>query len=311
MNSYKLSMIAQAQALRRSGWSQTEIGRELGVGQRAISRWLKLDILTNGGGISQNGLSVRPPVRYLVVRGLVEEFRPPEGVTFPLIIADPPWNISDVGHKRERKARPNRPFTKDFGAWDAFPSEGDYLTKCREWLQALYEVADPDAFLFFWCSYTYMSHILRLAQRAGWKEKNIFAWAKANPMPMFGNNNTLASLELALILAKGAPIFQFKGKAPLNWFGSPQVGGLERVKNRHDGAAANLAQKPLDLTSLWVLWGSRPGDWILDAFAGTGTATVAALQHGRNACAVETDPTLIPIIEQRVQEQCPGAIAYA
>ena len=100
----------------------------------------------------------------------------------------------------------------------------------------------------------------------GWKEQNIYVWEKTNPLPLFGNNNFLQAAELALVLAKGKPQFRFrKGRQPLNRFESPQVGGTERLK-RHDGSAANLAQKPLVLNSLWIMWASKPGDWVLDAF---------------------------------------------
>jgi len=243
-----------------------------------------------------------------VVPGSVEKFRAPDGLAFPLIIADPPWNISDPGHKRERTARPNRPFTKDFGAWDAFKSDRSYLARCRQWLKALYDVAAPDAWLFFWCSYLYCSDILREAEKVGWRKHTFYIWHKQNPLPMFGNNNFLQSIESALVMAKGEPRFTFQGKGhPHNYFESPQVGGGERVKN-HDGGAANLAQKPLALTRLWVGWASRPGDWVLDAFAGTGTATVAALGLGRNACAVEQDPALVHQVEARVLRECRGAI---
>jgi hypothetical protein len=83
-----------ARALRQEGLSQAEIGRELGVSQRTISRWLKatpgegrVPEMGNAGGNTQNGLSGRRPPRYLVVQGSVEKFRPPDGVVFPLIIA--------------------------------------------------------------------------------------------------------------------------------------------------------------------------------------------------------------------------------
>lgn len=314
-SNYRELLKGTARALRQEGLSQSEIAREMGVPQRTISDWLKLNHgedtiakIANSGVISENRLSTTPAPRYLVVQGSVEKFRPPDGVAFPLIIADPPWNVSDPGHKRERKVRP-RPFTKDFGPWDSFRSDRAYLAKCRQWLKALFDVAAPDAWLFFWCSYEYMSSILNQAVGVGWKKHTFYVWEKTNPLPMFGNNNFLQSIELALVLAKGTPEFRFKQKGqPHNRFESPQVSGAERVK-KYDGSAANLAQKPLALLSLWVRWGSKPGDWVLDAFAGTGATTVAALQLGRNACAVELDPRLVPYIERRVQEECRGALS--
>lgn len=307
---YRQQLKAMARALRQEGLSQGEIGREMGVPKQTISDWLKLtpgqDTSPKIGqlrAMTENRTSTAPSPRYLVVQGSVEKFRPPDGVAFPLIIADPPWNVSDPGHKRERKVRP-RPFTKDFGPWDAFKSDRAYLAKCRQWLKALFDVAAPDAWLFFWCSYEYVSYILNQAVSVGWQKHTFYIWGKTNPLPMFGNNNFLQSVELALVLAKGTPQFRFKKRGqPHNRFESPQVGGAERMK-RHDGSAANLAQKPLALLGLWIGWASKPGDWVLDAFAGTGGTTVAALQLGRNACAVELDPKLIPYIEHRIQQEC-------
>ena len=318
MTLYREELKAMARSLDQEGLSQTAIGKELGVDHRTIGRWLsendgaaKQGILPKDLNNGHNVLSTATNSRYLVVCEGVEKFRPPDGLTFPLIIADPPWNVSDPGHKRERKVRP-RPFTKDFGSWDAFKTNRAYLTKCRQWLQNLYEVAAPDAWLFFWCSYRYISKILAEAQRAGWQDHTFYIWHKTNPLPMFGNNNFLQCIEMALVLAKGNPRFRFGkrgGQQPMNFFESPQVAGYERVRN-HDGSAASLAQKSLGLTSLWIQWASKPGDWVLDAFAGTGTATVAALQLGRNACAVEIDLSLTHQIQARLIRECIGAPRY-
>jgi DNA modification methylase len=47
---------------------------------------------------------------------------------------------------------------------------------------------------------------------------------------------------------------------------------------------------------------------VLDAFAGTGTTTFAALSLGRNACAVEADRTMVVLLEEkRVKPFYPGA----
>lgn len=308
---YRVELRAVAQALRQEGLSQAQVGRELGVPRPTITKWLNSQKGQNEPSPPdvQNDPSASPPPCYLVVEGTVEKFRPPDGVTFPLIIADPPWNISDPGHKRERKARPNRPFTKDFGTWDTFKSDRAYLARCRRWLDALYDVAAPDAWLFFWCSYRYFSHILVEGAKVGWRDHTFFVWHKTNPLPLFGNNNFLQAIELVLIFAKGNSRFRFAkkgGHQPHNWFQSPQVSGVERLKN-HDGGAVNLTQKPLGLTSLFVQWGTKPGDWVLDAFAGTGTATIAALQAGRNACAVERDPAFTLQIGARILRECQAA----
>ena len=202
LNLYREELKNSVNSQLERGFGVNTISEKLGVDHRTISNWLSTNgcdgkeaIIAKMGNVSNNCLSVRTIPHYLVVCQTVEKFRPPDGITFPLIIADPPWNVSDPGHKRERKVRP-RPFTKDFGPWDAFKTDRAYLTKCRQWLKTLYEVAAPDAWLFFWCSYRYISDILNEAQRAGWHEHTFYVWNKTNPLPMFGNNNFLQCIEI-------------------------------------------------------------------------------------------------------------------
>ncbi len=310
LSEYRKHLKVVARGLAQEGWSQTAIAKELGMAQRHVGRWLngRQDKMSDGVGDRQNVLS--DGARFLVVPGAIEDFAPPDGVRFPLIIADPPWNVSDPGHQRNRKARPNRPFTKDFGQWDRYADDEAYLEMTDGWLTRLYEVAADNAFLFFWCSYKYISAIRQQAVHIGWKDFTFWVWHKTNPMPLFGNNNFLQSIELALVMTKGEPRFRFArrgGRQPHNYIESSQVGGNERVKDV-DGSAVNLAQKPLGLLSLWVQWTTKSGDWVLDAFAGTGSATIAALQAGRDVIAVEVDPASASYLEhRRIPRECPGA----
>jgi hypothetical protein len=75
--------------------------------------------------------------------------------------------VSDPGHRRERTARPNRPFTKDLGQWDWYESDEEYLDATQVWPQRFYDVAAHDAWLFIWCSYRYLSLILHQATEVG------------------------------------------------------------------------------------------------------------------------------------------------
>jgi DNA modification methylase len=290
--------------LGAEGWSQTAIAKELRVPRESVRDWLKNGYHEIGETrqLAESGAKrLSTKTHYHIANCRLEDFTPPDGIAFPLIIADPPWNVSDPGHKRERTARPNRPFTKDFGKWDWYENDQAYLEATQGWLQKLFDVAADDAWLFFWCSYRYLSQVLWQAGDVGWAEHTFFVWHKTNPMPLFGNNNYLQSIEVALVLRKGQARFRFGkrgGQQPHNYFESPQVGGAERQK-QPDDSAVNLAQKPLALTLLWVTQACKPGDWVLDAFAGTGTTTFAALSQGRNACAVEADRMMMVLLEEK------------
>lgn len=87
MNLYREELKAMARTLHQEGFSQTAIGKELGVPRPTITRWLKGQIGQNEQTAPdvQNDLSNTKPRRYLVVCDRVEKFHPPPGITFPLI----------------------------------------------------------------------------------------------------------------------------------------------------------------------------------------------------------------------------------
>jgi len=49
-----------------------------------------------------------------------------------------------------------------------------------------------------------------------------------------------------------------------------------------------------------VLAGSRPGDLILDPFAGSGTVGVVALRHGRRFVGLELNPVYAEMARRRI-----------
>jgi DNA modification methylase len=66
---------------------------------------------------------------------------------------------------------------------------------------------------------------------------------------------------------------------------------------------AHFAVFPLDLITPCILAGSRPGDLILDPFGGSGTTAQAAGNLHREAIICELNPSYIPLIEERTQQE--------
>ena len=62
---------------------------------------------------------------------------------------------------------------------------------------------------------------------------------------------------------------------------------------------AHFATFPPDLIKPCILAGSKPGDLILDSFAGSGTTGMVALELGRRAILCELNPDYCKLIEQR------------
>jgi site-specific DNA-methyltransferase (adenine-specific) len=59
-------------------------------------------------------------------------------------------------------------------------------------------------------------------------------------------------------------------------------------------------QKPLGIVRRIVRASSRPGDWCLDFFAGSGTLGAAARELGRQYVLVDNNPTAVNIMERRL-----------
>jgi len=71
---------------------------------------------------------------------------------------------------------------------------------------------------------------------------------------------------------------------------------------QHPEERFHPTQKPLELMKWIVLNYTKPGDWILDPFAGSFTTGVACMLTGRNFIGIERDVNMIQIGEKRIKD---------
>jgi DNA modification methylase len=70
------------------------------------------------------------------------------------------------------------------------------------------------------------------------------------------------------------------------------------------------AKFPEELCEGFVQFFTRPGMWVLDPFAGTGSTLVAAVRGGRNAVGIEINPTYAHLAAERARDAAsPGTDA--
>ena len=79
-----------------------------------------------------------------------------------------------------------------------------------------------------------------------------------------------------------------------------------RVHNPGRNAAAHLNQKPLEFMGRIIKVASNEGDTIWEPFGGLCTASVAAVETGRNAFAAEPNPYFSTLAKQRLAGQLAG-----
>jgi site-specific DNA-methyltransferase (adenine-specific) len=68
------------------------------------------------------------------------------------------------------------------------------------------------------------------------------------------------------------------------------------------GKNGHPTQKPLPVVLPLVLASSRPGDLVLDAFAGSGTVGIACLKAGRRFIGIELDPEFARLAVSQMAE---------
>ena len=64
----------------------------------------------------------------------------------------------------------------------------------------------------------------------------------------------------------------------------------------------HLTEKPVELAVRALQYSSRPGEHVLDLFAGSGSTLIAAEQTKRRAFLMEIDPLYCDVIVQRWQQ---------
>lgn len=68
---------------------------------------------------------------------------------------------------------------------------------------------------------------------------------------------------------------------------------------------AHFATFPPDLIEPCILAGSKPGDIVLDPFAGSGTTLAVATKHHRDGVGIELNPEYVRLIERRLSRVQP------
>ena len=223
-----------------------------------------------------------------------------------MIFADPPYNLQLTGEL----LRPNN--TRVDGvddAWDRFADFAAYDRFTAEWLAQARRVLKPNGTLWVIGSYHNIFRVGAKLQDMGFWILNDIVWRKTNPMPNFRGKRFTNAHETMIWAARGRDArytFNYQQMKALNedlqmrsdWL-IPLCGGPERLREA-SGEKVHPTQKPEALVYRAVLAASKPGDTILDPFAGTGTTLAVAKRLGRRFIGIERDPRYAQWARERV-----------
>ena len=124
-------------------------------------------------------------------------------------------------------------------------------------------------------------------QQDGWYLRSDIIWHKSNPIPESVKDRPHQSHEHIFLLSKAE-------KYDFDW-SALQNSDSTRIKCTRNvwtvavnaGSSGHAAPFPLDLVRPCILSSTRPGDLVLDPFAGSGSVGVACKNFGRSFIGVE------------------------
>jgi len=113
---------------------------------------------------------------------------------------------------------------------------------------------------------------------------------------------------------KGLPSCNPKGKNPSDiweivtdgW--ENELWNIPNVKSNHPEKTIHPCQFPIELVERCVLALTNEQDWVLDPFAGVGSALIGALIHNRRAIGCEKELEYVEVAKKRIRDYYAGTL---
>ncbi len=186
-----------------------------------------------------------------------------------LVVTDPPYLVN-------YQDRTGRSLQNDrFGHW------------VQPAFTEIYRVLKPNTFCISFYGWSQVERFMIAWKKAGFRPVGHIVFQKQYPSKVgfLGSRH-----ECAFLLAKGEPP-------------KPQRALKDVLPWKYTGNRFHPTQKPIEAIRPLITAFSQPGDLILDPFAGSGTAAIAARQTGRRYILIEKDAEYFSITEKRLNRK--------
>ena len=205
-----------------------------------------------------------------------------------LIITDPPYDISATnGGGSVNKIKKLDKSLVDLV--DANIDKGyDIETFNREFVRVM-----KDINIYIWCNKKQIPDYFNFYVNKLKCKFDIITWHKPNALPTY-SNKYLSDTEYCLYFRKG------KGHCFPENYEDAKTYYIAPINHKDKKEWKHPTIKPLDITEKMVRNSSRPGELILDPFAGSGTTCLAAKNMGREYIGIEINPEYFDIAKERI-----------
>ena len=221
---------------------------------------------------------------------------------FDMIFADPPYFLSNGGISIQS----GQVVCVDKGEWDKGGSLEHIDQFNEEWISACRGHLKEDGTIWISGTYHNIFSVANKLTQLGFKILNVITWAKTNPPPNISCRYFTYSTEFVIWARKEKKVphyYNYQLMKELNddkqmtdvWR-LPAIARWEKSQGKHP------TQKPLALLTRIILASTKPGAWILDPFAGSGTTGIAANLLGRRFLGIDQEKQFLELSKARREE---------
>lgn len=219
-----------------------------------------------------------------------------------MIFADPPYFLS-----KGKTIRINGQYKKfDKGGWDQEKSLEEINRFNYKWLEACKNILKPDGTIWVSGTYHNIFSVATCLQELGFKILNIIVWQKSDPRPTLSTQYFSFTAEYIIWARKSASHPHFFNCSKMEELNNgkrmPDVWQIPIVRPWEMRCGQHPTQKPLKLLHRIILASTRPGELILDPFAGSCTTGIAANLLGRDFIGIDKENKYLRIGNLRRQE---------
>lgn len=140
-------------------------------------------------------------------------------------------------------------------------------------------------------------------QAAGWYLRSAVTWEKPNAYPESVRDRPTTAYEMVFLLSKSQDYYydQDAVRGP-NGRRLRNVWDIPTEPRRRDGSGTDdhPATMPSALAERCIALTSRPGDLVLDPYAGSGTTLLAAANLDRRSVGIDINPAYVALAKRRL-----------
>jgi DNA modification methylase len=186
---------------------------------------------------------------------------------------------------RKLRAR-DRPLANDF------ISAEEFNRLLHQWFSNLARVLEPGRCFYIWGGYSNLPNYPPALAANGLYFSQAIIWNKLHPV--LTRKDFMGCFELAF--------YGWREGAGHQFYGPTNALDLWEIKKVNPQGMIHLTEKPVELAKRAIEFSSRPGENVLDSFAGSGSTLIAAEQTGRRAFLMELDPLYCDVIVRRYEQ---------